>query len=87
MFHSGVLWRARTVMANYEIRDLESLTDSTRATVTRAEVARLPDVDVRTVGRAIADGQLPVLRISRRLLFPRVPLAEMLTSGYARMVF
>jgi excisionase family DNA binding protein len=36
------------------------------------------DVDPRTVTRAIEDGQLPSVRLGRRVLIPRLPLLELL---------
>ena len=60
------------------IRDLDWLRASTSATVTRADVAELLDVDERTVTRAVEAGQLPSLRIGRRVLIPRVPLLALL---------
>lgn len=59
-------------------RDLTWLRSSAAATVTRADVAELLDVDERTVTRAVDAGQLPSLRIGRRVLIPRVPLLALL---------
>ena len=59
-------------------RDLAWLRSSTAATVTRADVAVLLDVDERTVTRAVDAGQLPSLRIGRRVLIPRMPLLALL---------
>lgn len=54
--------------------DLEDLVKSSAAVVTVAEVADLLGVDSRTVSRAMANGDLPGLRVGRRLLVPRLPL-------------
>lgn len=51
---------------------------SRAAAFTVTEAASLLDVDVRTVSRACDDGQLPSLRIGRRLLIPRLPLLALL---------
>lgn len=59
-------------------RDLAWLRTSSAATVTRADVAALLEVDERTVTRAVDAGQLPSLRIGRRVLIPRVPLLALL---------
>lgn len=62
-------------------RDLEWLRASTAATVTVSAVADVLGVDARTVTRAIDEGQLPALRVGRRLLVPRVPLLALLTGA------
>ncbi|QNG38734.1 helix-turn-helix domain-containing protein [Geodermatophilaceae bacterium NBWT11] len=54
--------------------DLDDLVKSKAAVVTVAEVAELLGVDVRTVTRAMNNGDLPALRVGRRLLVPRLPL-------------
>lgn len=54
--------------------DLDDLVNSSSAVVTVAEAADLLGVDVRTVSRAMNNGDLPALRVGRRLLIPRLPL-------------
>lgn len=54
--------------------DLDDLRDSRAAVVTVAEAASVFGVDVRTVSRAIENGELPALRLGRRVLIPRLPL-------------
>jgi excisionase family DNA binding protein len=54
--------------------DLEELRGSRAAVVTVAQAAAVFGVDVRTVTRAIENGELPAVRLSRRLLIPRLPL-------------
>ncbi len=44
------------------------------AVVTVAQAAAVFGVDVRTVTRAIENGELPALRLGRRVLIPRLPL-------------
>ena len=66
---------------NSSRRDLHWLQTTTAATVTRADVAKLLGVDERTVTRAIVDGQLPSLRVGRRVLIPRVPLLARLGAS------
>lgn len=61
-------------------RDLAWLQTITAATVPVSAVADVLGVDARTVTRAIDDGQLPVLRVGRRVLVPRVPLLALLTG-------
>lgn len=52
---------------------LDEVKSMSKVALTKAEVARALDVDVRTVTRAIADGSIPVVRIGRRTLIPRLP--------------
>jgi excisionase family DNA binding protein len=54
--------------------DLEELRLSRAAVVTVAQAAAVFGVDVRTVSRAIENGELPALRLGRRVLIPRLPL-------------
>ncbi len=54
--------------------DLEELRISRAAVVTVAQAASVFGVDVRTVTRAIENGELPALRLGRRVLIPRLPL-------------
>jgi excisionase family DNA binding protein len=54
--------------------DLEELRISRAAVVTVAQAAAVFGVDVRTVTRAIENGDLPALRLGRRVLIPRLPL-------------
>jgi excisionase family DNA binding protein len=58
--------------------DLEDLRASRSAVVTVAQAASIFGVDVRTVSRAIQTGELPVLRLGRRILIPRIRLLELL---------
>ena len=54
--------------------DLDQLRASRAAVVSIADAAALLGVDVRTVSRAMHNGELPALRVGRRLLIPRLPL-------------
>jgi len=54
--------------------NLDDLVRSNSAVVTIAEAAELLGVDARTVSRAMGSGDLPALRVGRRLLIPRLPL-------------
>jgi excisionase family DNA binding protein len=54
--------------------DLHELTASRAAVLTIAQAATILGVDVRTVSRAIHNGELPALRLGRRLLIPRLQL-------------
>ena len=54
--------------------NLEELRISRAAVVTVAQAAAVFGVDVRTVTRAIKNGELPALRLGRRVLIPRLPL-------------
>jgi excisionase family DNA binding protein len=54
--------------------DLDELRSSRAAVVTVAQAASVFGVDVRTVTRAIENGELPALRLGRRVLIPRLSL-------------
>jgi excisionase family DNA binding protein len=54
--------------------DLEDLRASRSAVITIADAAAVLGVDARTVSRAVQSGELPALRVGRRLLIPRLPL-------------
>lgn len=54
--------------------DLEELRTSRAAVVTVAQAAAVFGVDVRTVTRAIENGELPALRLGHRVRIPRLPL-------------
>jgi len=54
--------------------NLDDLKVSQAAVVSIADVAELLGVDARTVSRAMQNGDLPALRVGRRLLIPRLPL-------------
>ena len=60
------------------VMDLEDLRASRSAVVTVAQAASVFGVDVRTVSRAIQSGEIPVLRLGRRVLIPRLRLLELL---------
>jgi len=52
---------------------------SDAAALTRAEVAAILDVDVRTVTRGIESGEIPCLRLGRRRLVPREPFIALMS--------
>ncbi|TFV49528.1 helix-turn-helix domain-containing protein [Blastococcus sp. TF02A-35] len=54
---------------------------SEAAALTVAQVAQILEVDVRTVSRACDEGQIPSLRVGRRLLIPRLPLLALLGAA------
>ncbi|SFK74799.1 helix-turn-helix domain-containing protein [Geodermatophilus ruber] len=58
--------------------NLEDLRTSRSAVVTVAQTASIFGVDVRTVTRAIGNGELPAVRLGRRVLLPRLPLLAVL---------
>ena len=64
--------------------NLEQARRSQVAALTITETAQLLQVDVRTVSRACEEGQLPHLRIGRRLLIPRLPLLALLGADQDR---
>lgn len=59
---------------------LEEARRSPRATLTIREAAALLSVDPRTVSSAAAAGEIPCVRIGRRVLIPREPLLALLTA-------
>jgi excisionase family DNA binding protein len=61
--------------------DLEELRASRAAVVTIAQAATVLGIDVRTVSRAIRNGELPALRLGRRLLIPRLQLLACLGAA------
>jgi excisionase family DNA binding protein len=58
--------------------DLDEMRTSRAAVVTVAQTASVFGVDVRTVTRAIENGELPIVRLGRRVLVPRLPLVAAL---------
>ena len=58
--------------------NLDDVRSSKAAALTVTDVASVLGVDARTVSRACDEGQLPSLRVSRRLLIPRLPLLALL---------
>jgi excisionase family DNA binding protein len=68
---------------NTEITDLASLRASREAVLTRAETARVLRVDVRTVSRAIEAGDIPAVKVGRRILVPRERLLALLSDEVA----
>lgn len=50
---------------------LDELRASNRATVTMQEAAQLLGVDARTVSGAVRQGEIPAIRVGRRVLIPR----------------
>ena len=63
-----------------ERRDLGWLQASGEATISVAATAEVLGVDERTVTRAIRGGQLPSVRVGRRLLIPRLRLLAVLSE-------
>ncbi|MCW2897782.1 MAG: hypothetical protein JWO67_47 [Streptosporangiaceae bacterium] len=61
--------------------NLDDARASRSAAFTVTQTAELLDVDTRTVSRACDEGQLPCLRIGRRLLIPRIPLLTLLGAA------
>lgn len=58
--------------------DLEWLETIDAAVVTMAQTATVLGVDQRTVSAAISRGELPSIRLGRRILIPRLPLLQLL---------
>ena len=64
------------------IRDWEGLRASDRVALTPTEVSRLLGVDRRTISRAIEDGDLPSVRIGRKLSISRVASSRSATAQH-----
>ena len=58
--------------------DLDELRISRAAVVTVAQAASVFGVDARTIARAIEAGELPAVRLGRRVLIPRLQLLAVL---------
>jgi excisionase family DNA binding protein len=54
--------------------DLDELRANRAAVVTIADAAAVLGIDAKTVSRAMQNGELPALRVGRRLLILRLPL-------------
>lgn len=61
-----------------EVLDLDWLQRSTLATLSIAQTAKLLGLNQRSVSGAVARGELPSLRIGRRILIPRLALLRLL---------
>ena len=64
--------------------NLDQLRSSPAAVITIAAVAGLLDVDERTVRRGCEDGQIPSIRVGRRVLVVREKLLAMLTAPHEK---
>ena len=69
-----------TATESRAISTLDELRASRRATITRAETARSLDVDKRTLDKALDAGEIPHLRVGRRIVVPREKLLALLTN-------
>lgn len=54
---------------------------SENAALTRTEVGEILDIDPRTVTRAIEAGEIPCIRLGRRVLVPREPFITLMTGS------
>lgn len=61
--------------------NLDDVRRSRAAALTVAQTSQVLGVDPRTVTRACDDGQLPCVRVGRRLLIPRLPLLTLLGAA------
>lgn len=61
--------------------DFDELRASRSAVVTIADAAAVLGIDARTVSRAVQNGELPALRVGRRLLIPRLLLLACLGAA------
>lgn len=60
--------------------NLDELLTTDRAVITVTETARLLELDERTVHRGIADGDIPAVKVGRRVLVPVRRLLPLLTD-------
>lgn len=58
--------------------DLDWLRTTTKAALSRNEVAQVMGVDPRTVTRSVGLGELPSVRIGSRILIPTAALRKLL---------
>jgi excisionase family DNA binding protein len=68
------------VAANFTLVDREPHTKAERPTLTVEETASLLGISRWLVQQAVRRGELPVVRIGRRILIPRVRLEAMLAG-------
>lgn len=61
--------------------DLEWLRSSTAAALTLTQTADVMGVDPRTISAAIKRGELPSIRIGRRILIPRPQLLALIEGS------
>lgn len=61
-------------------RNLKELHESDLFILTRAEVARIMRIDVRTLAHAIDAGDVPCIHLGKRVMIPREPLLRLLTD-------
>lgn len=60
---------------------MTALRQSDAVALTRTEVAKLFGVDERTITAAVARGELPSVRLGRRVFIPREQLLALLTPS------
>jgi excisionase family DNA binding protein len=60
---------------------IETLRESASATITRGEAAAVLGVDPRTVSAGIREGNIPSIKIGRRVLIPRVRFLSMFDAA------
>lgn len=68
---------------NRTISTLSDVKDSTKAALTLKEVAEVLGLDARTISGAAANGEIPCVRIGRRVLIPRESFIEFLENKRA----
>lgn len=68
------------VAANFAVVDREPHTTTERPTLTVEETASMLGISRWLVQQAVRRGELPVVRIGRRILIPRVRLEAMLAG-------
>lgn len=61
-----------------EIRSLEDLEKSNRATITLKEAAEICGVDRRTFAKGVEEGSVPSIRLGRRIIIPKMPFIKLL---------
>ncbi|KRC60621.1 hypothetical protein ASE14_06420 [Agromyces sp. Root81] len=62
---------------------LDSLRKSAAATCTRRDIAEVMDVDPRTVTEGIKQGNIPSIKVGRRVLIPRERFLALFESEVA----
>ena len=74
---------AHILVMSEQICDLPTLRASRRAVITRSEAAQVLEVDVRTLSRAIEQGQVPSIQVGRRVVIPREAFLDLVDRGAA----
>lgn len=68
-----------------EIQNLNDVRASKKAALTIKEVARVLQLDIRTISGAASNGELPCVRVGRRVLIPREAFLALLENNKSQV--